>query len=139
MKFTVNKNDILDVLSKIQGLTGRKSNLSITETVLIRTSDTGIVLTVTDLETGFEGIYPASIEKVVLTATAISGWIVSSVWRPGFPNSQKEQILDKKQHFPVADISVRTHPWALQAAQREKKNSLSYSLTTIGSMKIPRR
>ncbi|MBU2520987.1 MAG: DNA polymerase III subunit beta [Proteobacteria bacterium] len=62
MKFTVNKNDIIDVLSKIQGLTGRKSNLAITEAVLIRTSDTGIVLTVTDLETGFEGIYPASIE-----------------------------------------------------------------------------
>ena len=62
MKFTVNKNDILDVLSKIQGLTGRKSNLAITEAVLIRTSDSEIKLTVTDLETGFEGIYPASIE-----------------------------------------------------------------------------
>jgi len=62
MKFTINKNDILDVLSKIQGLTGRKSNLAITESVLIRTSDSGIKLTVTDLETGFEGIYPASIE-----------------------------------------------------------------------------
>ncbi len=64
MKFTVNKNDIIDVLSKIQGLTGRKSNLAITETVLIRSSDSEIILTVTDLETGFEGIYPASIEEV---------------------------------------------------------------------------
>jgi len=62
MKFTVNKNDIIDVLSKIQGLTGRKSNLAITEAVLIRTSDSEIILTVTDLETGFEGIYPALIE-----------------------------------------------------------------------------
>jgi DNA polymerase-3 subunit beta len=62
MKFTVNKNDIIDVLSKIQGLTGRKTNLEITETVLIRSSDSEIILTVTDLETGFEGIYPASIE-----------------------------------------------------------------------------
>ena len=62
MNFTVNKNDILDVLSNIQGLTSRKSNLAITESVLVRTSDSGIVLTVTDLETGFEGIYPALIE-----------------------------------------------------------------------------
>lgn len=62
MKFTVNKNDIIDVLSKIQGLTGRKSSLAITEAVLIRSSDSEIILTVTDLETGFEGIYPASIE-----------------------------------------------------------------------------
>ncbi len=63
MNFTVNKNDIIDVLSKIQGLTGRKSNLAITEAVLIRTSDSEIILTVTDLETGFEGIYPASTKK----------------------------------------------------------------------------
>lgn len=62
MKFTVNKNDIIDVLSKIQGLTGRKSSLAITEAVLIRSSGSEIILTVTDLETGFEGIYPALIE-----------------------------------------------------------------------------
>ena len=62
MKFTVNKNDIIDVLSKIQGLTGRKSNLAITEAVLIRISGSEIILTVTDLETGFEGVYPALIE-----------------------------------------------------------------------------
>lgn len=62
MKFIVKKKDIIDVLSKIQGLTNRKSNLAITETVLIKTSDSEIILTVTDLETGFEGIYPASIE-----------------------------------------------------------------------------
>ncbi len=64
MNFTVNKNDVLDVLSKIQGLTiNRKSNFEITETVLIKASDSEITLTATDLETGFEGIYPAVIEK----------------------------------------------------------------------------
>lgn len=63
MKFTVNKRDIQDVLSKVQGLTGRKSNLAITENVLIRSTDTGISILATDLETGFEGIYPAEIEN----------------------------------------------------------------------------
>jgi DNA polymerase III subunit beta len=62
MKFSVNKSDILDVLAKVQGLTGRKSSLAITETVLIRTVDSGITLMATDLESGFEGTYPAIVE-----------------------------------------------------------------------------
>ena len=36
MKFSVQKSDVLDVLSKVQGLTGRKSNLAITENLLMR-------------------------------------------------------------------------------------------------------
>ena len=62
MKVTINKNKILPILSKIQGLTGRKTNLAITTNILIRTQDAGISLSATDLETGFEGIYPADIE-----------------------------------------------------------------------------
>ncbi|MFH1641358.1 MAG: DNA polymerase III subunit beta [Nanoarchaeota archaeon] len=63
MKFTISRKDIIDVLSKIQGLTGHKTSLSITEAVLITTLDDRIALTVTDLETGFEGTYPAEIES----------------------------------------------------------------------------
>lgn len=63
MKFKIQKNDILDILSKVQGITGRKSNLAITSNILIKTTDTGVKLIVTDLETGFEGFYPADIES----------------------------------------------------------------------------
>jgi DNA polymerase-3 subunit beta len=63
MKFKIKKNDVLDVLSKVQGITGRKSNLLITSNVLLKTMDDGIQLTATDLETGFEGFYPATIES----------------------------------------------------------------------------
>ncbi len=63
MKITVNKNDVLDVLSKIQGITGRKSNLAITSCVLMTAIAEGVVFQVTDLETGFEGSYGASVEK----------------------------------------------------------------------------
>ncbi len=63
MKFIINKFQIVTVLAKIQGLTGRKSNLSITENVLIRSEGNAIHLTATDLETGFEGSYPATVEK----------------------------------------------------------------------------
>ena len=52
MKFTVNRNDIRDLLAKVQGLTGRKTNLSITETVLIKIleGEAGMTLLATDLE-----------------------------------------------------------------------------------------
>jgi DNA polymerase-3 subunit beta len=66
--------DILDVLSNIQGLTGRKSNLAITETVLIQTTDSDIKITATDLETGFMGSYPAKVKSqgtIVINARKI--------------------------------------------------------------------
>jgi len=68
MKLTINKHDILDVLAKVQGLTGRKSNLAITENVLLKSGDEHITLTATDLESGFEGVYPANVETEGLIA-----------------------------------------------------------------------
>ena len=62
MKFTIKKADIQDVLAKVQGLAGRKTNLAITTNVLIRSEGSEIGITATDLETGFEGHYPAMIE-----------------------------------------------------------------------------
>ncbi len=62
MKFSIGKNDFREVLSKVQGLTGRKTNLAITETVLITAHDDSVTIVATDLETGFEGSYPASVE-----------------------------------------------------------------------------
>ena len=61
MKATINKNDILPVLAKIQGLAGRKTNLAITTNVLIQAAESGISITATDLETGFEGFYSAEV------------------------------------------------------------------------------
>ena len=63
MKTTINKHIVLPVLAKIQGLTGRKTNLAITTNILIQTGESGISISATDLETGFEGFYPANIES----------------------------------------------------------------------------
>ena len=63
MKFSVKKSDILDVLAKVQGITGRKSNMAITTHVLLRVADSEVTLSATDLETGFEGSYPARVER----------------------------------------------------------------------------
>ena len=62
MKATISKNEILPVLAKIQGLAGRKTSLAITTNILIKTDESGITISATDLETGFEGSYPANIE-----------------------------------------------------------------------------
>lgn len=63
MKFTIQKDEIVDVLSRIQGIAGRKTSLAITENVLIRAGNDEIVLSATDLETGVEGTYPAVVES----------------------------------------------------------------------------
>ena len=62
MKLTIQKNELLPVLAKVQGLTGRKTNLAITTNLLIKTTDSNIAISATDLETGFEGIYPANVK-----------------------------------------------------------------------------
>ena len=63
MKFIIKKNEINEVLSRLQGLAGRKTSLAITENVLIKAVGDSIVLSATDLETGFEGVYPANVES----------------------------------------------------------------------------
>ncbi|MCF8069394.1 MAG: DNA polymerase III subunit beta [Desulfobacterales bacterium] len=88
MKFTVQKRDIVDILSKIQGLTGRKSNLIVTENVLIKSADEKISLMATDLETGFEGTYPAIIEK------------------PGVIAINARKLFEIIKEFPSEDIVI---------------------------------
>ena len=62
MKATVKKADILPVLAKLQGITGRKTNLAITTNVLLTTTENAITISATDLETGFEGTYSAQVD-----------------------------------------------------------------------------
>ncbi len=62
MKFSFNKKDILEILSKIQGITGRKTNLSITSDILIKAVGSQISITANDLETVFTGTYEAQVE-----------------------------------------------------------------------------
>jgi len=63
MRIKIKKNDIIDVLSKIQSIASRKTNIAITTAVLIKTGISGITIVSTDMETGFEGFYPAVVEK----------------------------------------------------------------------------
>ncbi|MDY6790686.1 MAG: DNA polymerase III subunit beta [Thermodesulfobacteriota bacterium] len=63
MDFTINRHVFSNVLAKVQGLTGRKTNLAITTNVLIKAKGSQLSVIATDLETGFEGYYSAEIKK----------------------------------------------------------------------------
>ncbi|ABW65904.1 DNA polymerase III subunit beta [Desulfosudis oleivorans] len=63
MKLSVEKKDIIEMLANVQGIAGKRSSLAITENILIKTGKEGISVSATDIETGFEGIYPATIEN----------------------------------------------------------------------------
>lgn len=62
MKFSVKKNEILNVLARVQGLAGRKTSLAITTNILIEATTETVIIRATDLETGFEGHYAAEVE-----------------------------------------------------------------------------
>lgn len=62
MKFSFDKKEIVDVLSKIQGITGRKTNLTITSDLLIKAMGSTITITANDLETVFLGTYEAQVD-----------------------------------------------------------------------------
>jgi DNA polymerase-3 subunit beta len=68
MKTVVQKGAILPVLSRVQGIAGRKTSLAITTSVLLETTDTGLTLSATDLETGLIGHYPAVVHAKGLVA-----------------------------------------------------------------------
>jgi len=112
MKFTIKKNDIVDVLGKIQGLTGRRSNLAITECVLITTSEANVHLKATDLETCFEGALPAIVETH--GTIAISARKFYEIARE-FPSS--DILIDETENrwINISDKKVHYHLMAMNA------------------------
>ncbi len=87
MKITVNKGDITEILSRLQGITGRRSGLAITENVLIQAEEDHITVTATDLETGFKGTYPARVES------------------PGIMALNSRKLFEISRDFPTEDLT----------------------------------
>lgn len=61
MNFSIDKSTISRALSKVQGITGKRTNLSITSDVLINAADNHITILANDLETVFFGKYEAEV------------------------------------------------------------------------------
>lgn len=106
MKFMIKKSDVLDVLSKVQGLAGRKSNLAITSNILVSATEKGVSLAVTDLETGFEGLYPAVVESS--GTIAINGRKIFEIVRD-FP-SEDILVNEVENHWiEISNKNVEYH------------------------------
>lgn len=89
MEFQIDKRTLLSGLLKIQGITARKGSLKITEYVFLKATDSNIILQATDLETCFEGLYPADI--------AAEGSVVMD----------SKKIFEIVKDFPVDEINFQ--------------------------------
>ena len=67
MEFRISKETILDALAKIQGITGKKTNIQITSSVLISAKESMISIRATDLEMAFKASYEAEVLQEGLT------------------------------------------------------------------------
>jgi DNA polymerase-3 subunit beta len=97
---------MLGVLSKIQGITGRKTNLAITTNVFITVTSSGVRISATDLETGYEGLYSADTESE--GAVAINARKLYEIVRE-FP-SEKIRIHEVENHWiQISNQNVEYH------------------------------
>jgi len=106
MRVTVRKAEILPVLSRVQGITGRRTNLAITTNVLLRTTPSGISISATDLETGFEGKYSAAVETQ--GTVAINSRKLFEIFKD-FPSD--EILLEEKENhwIEIGNQNVEYH------------------------------
>jgi len=63
MKFSADRKKLSGALTQVQGITSRKTNLSITSDVLIKAAGSELIITANDLETVFCGTYEADVES----------------------------------------------------------------------------
>ncbi len=63
MEFKIKKTDLVEALAKVQGITGKKTNIPITSNVVVSAKENEISVVATDLEIAFQGKYKAEIIK----------------------------------------------------------------------------
>ena len=68
MEFKIEKGIVLDALTKVQGITGKKTSIPITSNVLISAKDSEVSIRATDLEMAFNAACAAEVIKEGSTA-----------------------------------------------------------------------
>ena len=110
MEFKTEKNDFLQGLTKVQGITGRKTNIPITSNVLISAKKEHVSLLATDLEIAFQGSYKADISTEGSTAVPsrklyeIIRDFPSNVVRVKELENKWIQIADKKVEYDIVGM-----------------------------------
>ncbi len=116
MEFKIKKETILDALTKVQGITGKKTNILITSNVLVSAKESSISIRATDLEMAFRASYEA--EVLGEGSTAVPSRKLYEIVR-AFPSdiiSIKEtenkwmQIEDKKIEYKIVGMEPDDFP-----------------------------
>ena len=63
MEFCIEKSIFFQALTKVQGITGKKTNIPITSNVLLTTKENMLSIIATDLEIAFQGTYQTEVIK----------------------------------------------------------------------------
>jgi DNA polymerase-3 subunit beta len=61
MEFSIEKRLFIQALTKVQGITGKKTNIPITSNVLLKTKENVLSIVATDLEIAFQGTYQTEV------------------------------------------------------------------------------
>lgn len=116
MEFKIEKEKILGALTKVQGITGKKTNIPITSNVVISTKESHVSILATDLEIAFQGAYEAEVLRQ--GSTAVPSRKLYEIIRD-FPSEVifiKElenkwvQIIDKKLEFNIVGMETDDFP-----------------------------
>ncbi len=63
MELTVKKSDFIEALARVQSIVERKTTLAVLSNVMLKAQNHSLILSATDLEIGYEGVYPAHVAK----------------------------------------------------------------------------
>jgi len=103
MEFKINKESVLDSLTKVQGITGKRTNILITSNVLISAKESGISIRATDLEMAFKTRLEAEIKKE--GSTAVPSRKLFEIVR-AFPSDDLEVKEIENKWIRIADERI---------------------------------
>ncbi|MFP4476515.1 MAG: DNA polymerase III subunit beta [Desulfatibacillaceae bacterium] len=116
MQFSIKKSAFLDGITKVQGITSRKTTFPITANVLIHAADNGVTIEATDLETGFSGFYGAEVQNP--GTTTLPGRKLHEILRE-FPSDTVKvqelengwiEIFDEKVQYHIVGMDPNDFP-----------------------------
>jgi DNA polymerase-3 subunit beta len=103
MEFKINKESVLDSLTKVQGITGKRTNILITSNVLISAKESAISIRATDLEMAFKTRLEAEIQQE--GSTAVPSRKLFEIVR-AFPSDVLEVTEIENKWIRIADERI---------------------------------
>lgn len=132
MKIEINKNNLLKALSKADKITGKNVSLSILQCVIIKTLDSQIELSATNLELGIKLYIPAKIERsgeVAISASLLVSYLSNL-------NQEEKLVLDySEQTLKIiggkSETQINTFPTSDFPSIPTITKTKEYTLNTI--------